>query len=168
MNNILSITMVLTCALILGACSDQSSNTSESAASVAPSNSAQPTADLLEQRLADLEAVKSAIERYKDKNGNYPIADDGWYGKGSEWGKDTSDWVPGLAPEFIPSLPIDPSGTKAIYLYRSNGADYKLIAHLVEDCDSLADDDRDMIDKVRVIDGKCWAYGYWTEGGAGF
>jgi prepilin-type N-terminal cleavage/methylation domain-containing protein len=46
-----------------------------------------------------------------------------------------NDWIPGLAPKYIPELPIEPSSKQICgsrdpdYLYMSNGKHYKLLAY---------------------------------------
>jgi prepilin-type N-terminal cleavage/methylation domain-containing protein len=125
------------------------------------------------RRKSDLKEMKTALEAYKAKNGNYPstiarvgcpgqtAVNPGWCGICSTYGSfsdtdsapadplvDTTGYIPNLAPEFIPKLPRDPRESKAntssdntgagscavspgsnCYLYRSNGDDYKLLAH---------------------------------------
>lgn len=117
-----------------------------------------------EQRLTDLTIVRDALERYRLAHNEYPKSK-GWDGLHTRWGEDTEIWVKGLAPEFLPELPLDPERDTANppqYLYRSNGVDYKLLAHQQRDCDTVRRTNPEMVDAVRDRDGRCSAYGYWT------
>lgn len=96
------------------------------------------------KRQADIRTLQSAIELYKNKNGRYPAqctpanagTAQGWSGQlGTDYactGSDTQ-YIVGLAPEFIPVLPIEKklNGTDSGYVYRTNAAGtvYKLKAH---------------------------------------
>ncbi|MEQ8434574.1 MAG: hypothetical protein RIA71_10060 [Oceanicaulis sp.] len=86
-----------------------------------------------EAPLYDLLIVAEALEAYHEEHGEYPQSLS-WDGVGSRWGRSTENWVEGLAPRFIPVLPRAP--TEVGYLYRSDGAEYKLIFHVG---DELAD-----------------------------
>jgi general secretion pathway protein G len=101
------------------------------------------------RRKADLKELKTALEAYKAKNSDYPTTANAWFGTCATYGSysDTGagGYIPNLAPEFIPKLPRDPRESKGnsssanqpgcstaasnCYLYRSNGTDYKLMAH---------------------------------------
>ena len=115
-------------------------------------------------RVSDLGRIVYALEKYKIKYKQYPISSN--HGRGldglfSDYGLSKEDWIDGLAPEFIPSLPRDPrmlADGKTQYLYISNGAHYKLIAHLPDDCESIYKIYPKLVDPKR----QCWAYGYWT------
>ncbi len=94
-------------------------------------------------RKATLLKLQSAIEAYKSANGTYPNTSMVW--KSSEVGDlwySTPDWIPGLAPNFMPTYPHDPRGVEITkvaiclpstwhnaYLYKSDGVNYKLISH---------------------------------------
>ncbi len=101
------------------------------------------------QRKADLQQIRSALEMYRADNGVYPTTGGSWWGDcgdlgGSHGVTGPTAYVPNLAPTYIEKLPKDPrSGQnyynggsyyncgswRACYLYSSNGADYKLLAH---------------------------------------
>ncbi|MEX0409756.1 hypothetical protein ABGN05_29400 [Aquibium sp. LZ166] len=160
---------VLSGAILVSACSDSNSpgDTSSAPTSLnSPAPVAPPSRldSVLDTRLTDLAAVKAAIEKYKADKGSFPISS-GWSGVGSKWGMDTADWVPGLVPNYLPSLPVDPKSASSQYLYWSDGKNYKIIAHEIDDCEAVRQLDRSMIDPSRDRDGRCWAYGYWTDGG---
>ncbi|MEJ7931796.1 hypothetical protein WG922_17635 [Ramlibacter sp. AN1015] len=114
-------------------------------------------------RLADLAKLKAALTDYFNEHGNYP-ASEKWDGLYSPWGRSSDDWITGLAPKHIPALPRDPRRNRdgqEQYLYRSNGTDYKLIAHgNASDCSQLRRQAASLLDPVRG----CSAYGYWSPG----
>jgi len=114
------------------------------------------------KRLEDLTQLKEALEKYHKDYGNYPVSS-GYDGLYTQYGKSGKEWIKGLSPNYIKSLPRDPRNTNngsQQYLYKSNGKDYKLIAHGIEDCQSVKLKHLELIDLRR----DCWAYGYWTEG----
>lgn len=115
-------------------------------------------------RLIDLSDIPYALEEYKIKYRRYPISSNqgiGWDGFHSQYGESRPDWIKGLVPEFLSHLPKDPrlndSGSQQ-YLYKSNGAHYKLLAHSPDDCGKVLELFPQLVDPVR----NCWAYGYWT------
>jgi prepilin-type N-terminal cleavage/methylation domain-containing protein len=91
------------------------------------------------KRRADLHALAVALQVYYSENGAYPTTGGVWTGEQSAYGSHTTDYVPGLAPNYLDKLPNDPrvgvtyapcnNSTRVGYLYRSNGADYKLLAY---------------------------------------
>lgn len=119
------------------------------------------------QAIADLTAVRSALESYYAKNGKYPVSV-GYQGCISDWGADFgygNPWIPELASYFSSGMPIEPRSEMAgdctdgrkQYFYYSNGHDYKLLNHQPETMSVPAN----MIDPARTT----WAWGFWTEGG---
>jgi len=98
-------------------------------------------------RKATMRSVQGALELFYSSNGRYPITVGGWYS--SEPGDQlpngsngNGDWIPGLTPLYMKSLPRDPrggnttntgcqnGGWKAAYLYRSDdGKNYTLLSH---------------------------------------
>jgi hypothetical protein len=121
------------------------------------------------KRIDDLVAVKAALDAYAAANaGAYPKTE-GWNGFNSAWGASLgADWIPGLVPTHIAALPRDPAlsdrGDGPQYIYFSDGKDYKLLAHYTNDCGPEVETRGVRIDVVRG----CNAYGFWTEGGAGY
>ncbi len=95
------------------------------------------------RRKADLEQIRAALELYKSNVGSYPTTGGAWWGACSGYlSKDhtgANGYVPNLAPTYINVLPSDPregqsfapcnSTSASCYLYRSNGTDYKVLAH---------------------------------------
>lgn len=115
-------------------------------------------------RLADLSIIPHALEKHKQKYGTYPISSqrgNGWDGFHSRYGESNPIWIKGLVPEFLSSLPRDPrmnNSDSQQYLYKSDGANYKLIAHSPDDCYIVLKTFPNLVDPER----NCWAYGYWT------
>ncbi len=92
------------------------------------------------QRRSDMKAIQNALEQYYNDHGSYPTVPCAWYASESDatgpgWVCHSGgDWIPGLAPQYMKSLPKDPSGGSngtgcKTYLYYSNGAGYALLAH---------------------------------------
>lgn len=87
------------------------------------------------RRRADMRQVATALELYFDSNNAYPSTGAAWWGNCSSYGSHSTSgsngWVPNLAPTHIPVLPLDPryNGSGGCYLYNSDGANYKLLAH---------------------------------------
>lgn len=97
-------------------------------------------------RLQNLREVRTALEVYRNERGAYPITGPdptdvdwssascpGWTIVGDTSGAD--GWVPGLAPQYIKVLPLDPKpiinpvGASYCYVYISDGVDYMLMAY---------------------------------------
>lgn len=82
-------------------------------------------------RQSDLKELQLAIELYKSQNGEYPAQGCGstsqWAGPGPQpgWGADCDVYILGLVPEYLPSLPTDPSSeedTGLGFLYKTNAS----------------------------------------------
>jgi hypothetical protein len=120
-----------------------------------------------EQRLRDLAEIRDALEKYHQAKGSYPLSQ-GFDGLYSIWGRSAADWIPGLAPTFIKKLPRDPELSQEKtpqYIYRSNGAGYKLLAHgAYASCMIASRLNPELLDPLR----KCFAFGYWSEGAQGW
>jgi len=86
-------------------------------------------------RMTSLKEMQLALELYKAQYGTYPEAGCGainFAGPGEGSGDFTkcANYILGLAPEFIGTLPTDPlfeNETNRGYYYRSNGNSYKLM-----------------------------------------
>lgn len=141
------------------------------AACGAPQEPAAPAASGIsatEQRIQDLAAIEAALTAYHDANGVYP-GSTGFQGYASNWGASLgADWIPGLQATPLPRDPSMSEEPPSQYLYFSNGTDYKLIAHLTDDCGPAVEAQGVRIDPARKDATHCWAYGFWTEGGAAF
>ncbi|TVM17297.1 hypothetical protein DPQ33_08915 [Oceanidesulfovibrio indonesiensis] len=119
---------------------------------------------LFAMRYYDFRSIRKALQAYKEKYGSYPVSSGGWDGVKTLWGKEGKDWIPGLVPEFLPALPRDPRGNDnptEQYLYKSDGIDYKLLAHRAEDSFAVRQVLPSLADPRREL-----AYGIWTSGAA--
>ena len=98
------------------------------------------------RRRTDINQLRLALELYYDANGSYPLSAAGpnWYssqpGQCCGVSDNGGNWIPGLAPTYIPFLPREPlPGTGRpqpicgpwipAYLYFSNGTGYTLLSH---------------------------------------
>lgn len=121
-------------------------------------------------RIADLSRIVFALESYKRDHNQYPISSGGgkgWDGIFSSWGESRSDWIEGLAPKYIRELPRDPryhNVPHEQYVYRSNGANYMLLAYNPDDCAKVWKLYTNLVPENRY----CWAYGFWTVGATGW
>lgn len=95
------------------------------------------------RRKQDLANVQAALEFYKLETGGYPVSCASFCAPNGD-----VDWIPGLAPDFISTVPVDPredlsgtnlsGGAAATYNYESNGStEYQLRAWLEEDGGTL-------------------------------
>jgi hypothetical protein len=117
------------------------------------------------QRVRDLVKIIYALERYKLDNRQYPISSAGYDGIYTNHGVASQQWIAGLVPKYLDRLPSDPRNSSSgdeQYMYRSNGANYKLIAHNPDDCEKIKQLFPTLIDPSR----DCWAYGFWTKNAA--
>ena len=115
--------------------------------------------------VTDLSAVNKAVNLYFVQNGSYPIS--------LSWRSSfdyPGDYVPGLVPTFIAKLPngLYPgdASLNEVYMYYSNGTDYKIIAHggrYGNLCQIAKAQDAKL-----VSNRDCWAYGFYSPGGAVF
>jgi prepilin-type N-terminal cleavage/methylation domain-containing protein len=128
------------------------------------------------KRAADLSALRNAMELYFADNNSYPVAT-AWYGgTGNCFGTVTDNWIPGLSPDYMKKLPLDPKpvNCSTVYLYGSNGTDYKIIAHVPEYCENpnminIKDPARDGGPNGSIVDGTtCWGWAIYTQGAAGW
>ncbi len=92
------------------------------------------------RRRADLKTLQTALELYYSDNNAYPSTGSVWYSSepGDAAPNNSGNWIPGLAPTYMSNLPRSPGGPviaacgggwKNSYLYRSDGINYKLLAH---------------------------------------
>jgi type II secretion system protein G len=127
------------------------------------------------RRVTDLKAIRDALEIYYSDYNEYPVSS-GWSGIYSCWGyqsteSDPNGWITGLTPKYIAALPREPLKTtncNGQYIYFSNRTDYKIIVHNPPDCMKETNNAKSLRDPNRGGQDGCWAYGYWTTGGAGF
>lgn len=121
-------------------------------------------------RLADLASIAIALEKYKLDHRSYPLSSglsSEWYEKNwdsaiADSGEFNAEWIIGLVPKYLPKLPVDPRRDGVQwhqYVYKSDGANYKLVALNPEDCAVVKQEASDFIDVRR---GECKSYGFWT------
>lgn len=86
-------------------------------------------------RMADLRQIQAALALYNADTGKYPNTSSSRRWNCVNFGSHPTSWltwyVPGLAPEYISSLPLDPKSKRPgeCYVYRSDGADYMILAY---------------------------------------
>jgi hypothetical protein len=124
-----------------------------------------PVVTPFQQRVADLETIRAALEAYHADTGGYPNTNGKW---NSVSHQNSLNWLPELVPNYLNSVPTDPFGSWKFenpqYMYTSDGIDYKLIAHRSGDCDQLTNDLSPSRDPVRATAEACWGFGFWTAG----
>ncbi|WP_313172517.1 hypothetical protein [Stenotrophomonas sp.] len=114
------------------------------------------------KRLADIDKVADAVEKYRSEHGSYPISL-GWDGFQSRWGDPSAVWVKNVAPRYIAQLPVasrERADDWAMYLYRSDGVDYKLIVLAADDGAEVKRYFPGRMDDARVKG----VYGRWSPG----
>jgi peptidoglycan/LPS O-acetylase OafA/YrhL len=112
-------------------------------------------------RVQDLSSIKLLLETYYKENGSYPVAD--YSSLISSKFVINENWIPGLVPKYTPALPRDVRKNNIPgeqYLYVSDGREYKLIAHGVDDAGVVEKTFPGLIDPRRPT----YSYGFWTPG----
>lgn len=132
-----------------------------------PSSASSPVQDprlLNRKRVQDLVTINDALKAYQQKHGAYPKAGGlvGFPERGAAW-------IPGLAPDFLKTLPRDPamSDDKAgpQYVYVSDGTDYKLLAQGVSLVGGTNVEVLGVrIDMTRQPTPENASFGFWTPG----
>lgn len=144
---------------------------SQATSSPKPTASAQPPASAAAQdprllnrkRVSDLVTINDALKAYHAKHGAYPKA-----GGLAGFPERGSNWIPGLAPDFLKELPRDPamsvetSGPQ--YVYASDGGGYKLLAQGVSLVGGTNVEVLGVrIDQTRQPTPENASFGFWTE-----
>lgn len=117
-----------------------------------------------EVAIDQIRLLQAALEDYHKEHGAYPKSSkDGkaWDGLYSKWGESTENWINGLAPQYVSTLPRDWRKSKRPdyqYLYRSNGRYYKIMNRRPPDCALAKLIMPEFIDPSR----DCWAYSGWV------
>jgi hypothetical protein len=156
------------CGLMLAACGQQEAPPAEQA-ELRPTTETVPHELTREQldarRIADLVAINAALQAYHQQNGAYPLSPRQGFTNVVSGG---ADWIPGLVPTHLQALPREPrmsDDPNTQYWYASSGADYKLIVVGVTGaCGPEVERDGVRIDPMRNQNGRCYGYGFWTEG----
>jgi general secretion pathway protein G len=85
------------------------------------------------RRIQDIVQLRTALEMYYNANGSYPSPNPYiWGGVSTDpCGSNSTNYINGLVPTYIPKLPVDPgpAGSCNGYLYNSNTIHYKLLIH---------------------------------------
>lgn len=116
------------------------------------------------QRVSDIRKLHQALLAFHRDHGYYPTTEGRWDGLSTSYGISSENWIQGLVPKYIESLPRDPRNHKIPdeqYLYWSDGKDFKLLAHNTLDADVVAKVYPEMHDLVRP--GR--AFGVWSSFG---
>jgi len=89
-------------------------------------------------RKASMKQMRTALELYYDNNNAYPSTGGSWWGVcvngGSRTTSGANAYIPGLTPNYISVLPVDPLDHRtgwSGYLYRSDSTNYKLLDHSI-------------------------------------
>ncbi len=126
------------------------------------------------KRISDLEVINKALQNYNLDNGAYPDTNGKWRSQCGAWGSySATNVIPGLTPIYLANFPADPQmdtgANTSCYVYKSDGADYKLLDIYISENSasdylkypSLLDPARDGGAKNCFIDGSnptAWAY----------
>lgn len=134
------------------------------------------------KRVVDLKQIQKALELYYNENNGYPVAQPNYWSEcaGSSWGwvqKPKNQWIPGLVPAYVASLPADPqmnsSNSTSCYAYLSDGVNYSLLDHSILEFaaadytlhPTLIDQARDGGSNCVVVDGSApWSWKIATPG----
>lgn len=114
---------------------------------------------LSDERVAALGRVRDAFEAFKHVNGRYPLPPGAAPGQVSV--SRPEEWIQQLVPTYLPAIPGDRHRIVEAddkYLYLSDGHDYKLVAHGVEDVRCIVERSPDLMDPRRPT----YAYGLWS------
>ena len=86
------------------------------------------------QRVANVNQIATAIAIYQNDNGGVPPGDDG-----VEYINGNSEWIPGLVPKYISSVPSDPIDVgEHKFHYSRMGNDYEVISFLEQNGNQAA------------------------------
>ena len=129
------------------------------------------------KRVSDLNQIKVALEFYRNNNLAYPTTSFNWRSEcTNQGGYSANNVIPGLIPTYMPSFPSDPYMNKtantSCYLYISDGVDYTLLDHLIQEPGfsyqsqpTLIDPGRDAGEDCTIVDGTgIWAWKIATSG----
>ena len=90
------------------------------------------------RRMSNLKQLQLVLEMYFDSNNAYPSTGGSYWGVCVNGGsRDTSGanaYIPGVTPDYISVLPVDPLDNRtgwSGYHYRSDSTNYKLLCHSI-------------------------------------
>jgi prepilin-type N-terminal cleavage/methylation domain-containing protein len=132
------------------------------------------------KRVSDLGQMNLQLQKYNSSVGKYPTTGSVWYVSaicptllpGSV--ASSTGFIPNLVPTYASSLPSDIKkaprcGVGAIYAYKSNGQDYKLIVfNDSDDKDTVLQKNPMMVDPIRSSTSSTPSFGYWSSGGSSY
>lgn len=114
---------------------------------------------------SDIKGINDLIQMYYVENGQYPISGT-WVG----WNQQ-ANFIPELVPKYtskMPQMTHDDDGNNT-YLYTSNGADYKLMRYSgAVGLPSVERTNNQLADPARPTSSPYGAWGYWSNGAAGW
>ena len=78
--------------------------------------------------------LRTALNAYYADNGSFPFTGCSGCWRGvtplyGSFGTGAAGYIPGLVPNYISVLPLDPKGTPDGYIYTSEGNNYKLLSY---------------------------------------
>ncbi len=140
------------------------------------------------KRVSDLKQMQVALEYYYAVNKSYPNSGGAWITECVEFNGTGNNVIPGLAPNYISRIPVDPRSAPVhavapvnrpawadCYLYMSyNGVDYAFLDHGVSEFTQadyakqpeLIDPARDGGSNPALVDGSgVWAWKVYSPGG---
>ena len=128
------------------------------------------------KRIADITAIRTALEMYYSDHNGYQNPGWGWKGECSAWGGlAANNVIPGLVPTYLADMPSAPTmntvANTDCYLYLTNGVDYAFIDYNSGDTNYLSqptiiDPSRDGGTDVCLIDGPTsWSWKVSSQGG---
>lgn len=115
--------------------------------------------------IADLTEINKIIKMYHTEHGQYPATpSNNWV-----WSNDNpTGYVPNVVPNIVQKLPVTSgsmtgSPSSNTYGYRSDGSNYKIMAHADDLCEEVLKQRPDMIAETARRGPPCWAYGFWSS-----
>src|ERR1035437_7634975 len=89
------------------------------------------------QRIVNVNQIATAIALYESDNNGVPPGE-----SGVEYVNGNPNWIPGLAPKYISSVPSDPLDVEEHkFHYSRNGKDYEVASFLEQDGNQAASGD---------------------------
>lgn len=116
-----------------------------------------------QQTMTNMISLKKAIDEYFHDNHSYPESSGGWDATVASYGESRKDWIRGLVPKYLKALPSDPRESQdemKQFMYKSDGNDFKLLAHFPLGVEEVIKGHPELVDPRRPT----WAYGFWSEG----
>lgn len=119
------------------------------------------------ETVSQLFTIVDGLHRFSIDNKRYPssIQDpyNGFILTSYKNSTDKLNWIPGLVPAYLPSLPmsdIPNMPSEAMFVYRSNGGYFMLLARSSNDCLWVKHNFKEL---VYDSEGECLGFGIWTK-----